>query len=89
MDMNIEDQIERLFEELITHQQNKTLKTARDRLPQLTGDDILNPHDFPELMADPIFNYEEGLTASLMAAQFAVRRCLRALSVPTHQERLL
>jgi hypothetical protein len=75
---SIELQLETLFEEMITHQQNKVLQTARARLPHLTGDDVLNPHDFPELMMDPIFNYEEGLAAGLMAAQFAVRaRVLR------------
>jgi hypothetical protein len=76
----IEQKIESLFEELLEQQQAKVLKTARDRLPHLTGDDVLNPNDFPELMADPVFNYEEGLAAGLMAAQFAIRaRVLRQL----------
>jgi hypothetical protein len=76
--MNFEKTLEELFEELIAHQQTKVLQTARQRIPHLTGDDILNPHDFPELMTDPIFNYEEGIAAGLMAAQMAVRaRVLR------------
>ena len=66
-------QLDTLFEELISHQNQKVLGIARRRLPHLTGDDILNPHDFPELMADPIFNYEEGLAAGLLAAHIAVR----------------
>ena len=73
LETQIEAHLEDLFEELIDHQQKKVLQTARMRLPHLTGDDILNPHDFPELMADPIFNYEEGLVSGLMAAQVAVR----------------
>ena len=77
----LSEKIETLFQELIDQQQAKVLKTARDRLPHLTGDDILNPHDFPELMADPIFNYEEGLAAGLLAAQMAIRaRVLRYLT---------
>ncbi len=76
----IEVRIESLFEELISQQQNKVLQTARNHLPHLTADDILNPHDYPQLMADPIFNYEEGLAAGLMAAQMAIRaRVLRGL----------
>lgn len=77
--MNFEESIEALFEELIAHQQSKVLQTARLRIPHLTGDDILNPHDFPELRADPLFNYEEGIAAGLMTAQMAVRaRILRS-----------
>lgn len=74
------DKIEQLFEELLTQQNQKVLNQARIHVPHLTGDDVLNPHDYPQLMADPIFNYEEGLAAGLMAAQVAVRaRVLRPL----------
>ncbi len=69
----IETLIDALFEELITHQRMKVLGLARDKIPHLTGDDILNPHDYPELCADPVFNYEEGFAAGLLAAQIAVR----------------
>ncbi|MBI2712196.1 MAG: hypothetical protein HYX41_04945 [Bdellovibrio sp.] len=62
-----------LFEELLVHQNKKVLNTARDILPHLTAEDILNPHDFPELLQNPIFNYEEGIAAGLLAAQIAVR----------------
>ena len=76
----IRDKIESLFEELVDQQQAKVLATARNLKPGLTAEDVLNPHDYPELMANPIFNYEEGLAAGLMAAQFAVRaRILREL----------
>ena len=66
-------QLEGLFQELIEQQQDKVLRTARVHYPYLTGDDILNPHDFPKLMQDPIFSYEDGITAGLMAAQMAIR----------------
>ena len=58
---------------MIQQQQAKTLRLARERVPGMTGDDLLNPHDFPQLLADPIFNYEDGITAGLMAAQMALR----------------
>lgn len=75
---DFEARFEELFEELIQQQRGKVLKTARTHLPHLTEDDVLNPHDFPELMADPIFNYEEGLAAGLLTAQIAIRaRLLR------------
>jgi hypothetical protein len=77
---DVTSRIETLFEELLEQQQAKVLRIARERLPYLTADDILNPHDYPELMADPVFNYEEGLAAGLMAAQVAIRaRVLREL----------
>ena len=75
-------QIETLMTELIDHQQKKVLSIARSILPQLTADDILNPHDFPKLMAHPIFNYEEGLASGLMAAQMAIRAKINALNNP-------
>ncbi len=65
--------VDQLLEEMIQQQQAKTLRLARERIPGMTGDDILNPHDFPELLADPVFNYEDGITAGLMAAQMAIR----------------
>jgi hypothetical protein len=71
-------EFEDLMNEMIHQQQAKVLKTARAHLPHLTGDDIMNPHDYPELMADPVFNYEEGMAAGLLAAQIAIRaRVLR------------
>ena len=79
----MESQLEALMNELVEHQQAKVLQVARARLSHLTGDDILNPQDFPQLMSDPFFNYEEGLAAGLMAAQIAIRaRVLRPLRNP-------
>lgn len=71
---NLEARFEALMHEMIAHQQAKVLSLARSRLKHLTGDDILNPHDYPILMQDPHFNYEEGLAAGLIAAEIALRR---------------
>jgi hypothetical protein len=65
--------IDQLLQQMIEQQQTKALNRARACIPHLTGDDILNPHDYSQLNLDPIFNYEEGLAAGLMAAQIAIR----------------
>ena len=85
-----EERLEELFGELITQQQKKVLDLARERLPHLTADDILNPDDFPALMSDPIFNYEEGLATGIMAAHVAIRaRLLRPLQEELNPEQEL
>lgn len=66
-----------LLEPMIAQQREKVLATARRRVPYLTGDDILNPHDFPELERAPEFHYEDGILAGLLAAQMALRARLR------------
>lgn len=70
---SFETDLENLFEELIAQQREKTLQTAQRHDPHITSEDILNPNDFPRLMTDPVFNYEEGLTAGLLTAQMAIR----------------
>lgn len=75
---DLESRLETLFNELLEQQEAKVLRLARERIPHLTADDILNPDDHPQLIADPLFNYEEGITAGIRACQFAVRsRILR------------
>lgn len=71
-----ETRFDELFEEMISFQNAKVLRLARNFIPHLTGDDVLNPHDYPALKGDPLFNYEEGYAAGLLAAQIAVRRAL-------------
>lgn len=67
-----------LFEELIAQQRRKVLRLAREAVPSLTFDDVLNPHDHPELKQHPTFEYEDGLLAGLLAAQMAVRARIAA-----------
>lgn len=67
------EKTEALFEELIAQQQKKVLALARESLPHLTFDDVLNPQDFPALKAHPTFEYEDGQLAGLIAAQIAFR----------------
>ena len=65
--------LERLLEQMIDQQRHKLLRLARTAVPHLGPDDVLSPHDFPELRACPGFDYEDGLLAGLLSAQAALR----------------
>ena len=68
---------EQLIQELIQHQQSKVLKVAREIVPDLTPEDIRNPQDFPELVADNMFNYEDGILTGYLTFQTAFRKQIR------------
>ena len=68
---------EQLIQELIQHQQFKVLKVAREIVPDLTPEDIRNPQDFPELVADTMFNYEDGILTGYLTIQTAFRKQIR------------
>jgi len=70
---DMSEDFETLFEEMIAQQRGKVLAVARSINPRLTEDDILSPQDFPELIEDSRFNYEDGLLAGLISAQMALR----------------
>ena len=70
-------ELEALFDELIMHQRKKVFAEARRLDPQLTEDDIQQPHDFPAIAQNPEWNYEDGILAGYLAAQMAVRARLR------------
>jgi len=66
--------VDAAFDEIVMHQQCKVLDVARQILPYVTFEDISNPQDYPQLIADGTFNYEEGMLAGLMAARVALKR---------------
>jgi hypothetical protein len=66
-----------ILAELITQQEAKLRRHAARIDPRLTPDDLLQPHDFPELARDPVFNYEDGMLAGLRAAEAAIRAGFR------------
>ncbi len=68
---------ENLIQELIFHQQSKVLKVAREIVPDATSEDIRNPQDFPELVADTLFNYEDGILTGYLTLQTALRKQIR------------
>ncbi len=80
--LRIVEVAERLFDQMIEQQRSKVLKLAREAVPHLSPEDVLNPNDFPELKAHPTFEYEDGILAGLVAAQIALRTELRGLERP-------
>ena len=71
--MNVEAFAETRLQEMIEFQREKLLKLAREILPDVTPEDLRNPQDFPELIKDPLFNYEDGLLAGYLAVQISMR----------------
>jgi hypothetical protein len=65
--------LDRMFEQMIAQQRAKVLKLAREAVPNIGPEDVLNPHDFPELKAHPTFEFEDGLLSGLVAAHIATR----------------
>lgn len=65
------------LERLIEHQRRRVLTLAQELNPRLTSDDVLQPHDYPELRESAVWNYEDGVLAGMMAAQIAARAELR------------
>ena len=63
--------MEKLFDELVEGQQKKLLKFARQIIPNMTTDDLLQPNDFPQLEQNPLFRYEEGVLEGLLTARMA------------------
>ena len=68
---------EELIKGLIQHQQSKVLKVAREIVPDATPEDIRNPQDFPDLVADTLFNYEDGILPGYLTLQTALRKQTR------------
>lgn len=73
---------EALLEQMISQQRTKVLRLAREAVPNIGPEDVLNPHDFPELKAHPTFEFEDGLLSGLVAAQVALRAEHRTRQVP-------
>jgi hypothetical protein len=73
---------EALLEQMISQQRAKVLRIAREAVPNIGPEDVLNPHDFPELKAHPTFEFEDGLLSGLVAAQVALRAEHRSRELP-------
>jgi hypothetical protein len=75
--MNFETLSQELEKELAQaadHQREKTLALARSILPGVTPEDIRNPQDFPKLMQNIDFQFEDGMTSGLISALTIIRR---------------
>jgi len=65
--------LDRLLMQMIDQQESKLLSLGRHSVHDLTPEDLRNPQDFPALVRDPVFNYEDGLLAGLRSAHMAIR----------------
>ena len=65
--------VDLLMLELITLQAKKVLDLANRIHPGLSSEDIRNPHDFPDLVADSGWNFEDGILSGLKSAHMALR----------------
>lgn len=66
-------EIDALLERMITQQREKVMAVALDILPDLIPDQIQDPQDYPEIAADTMFNYEDGLLAGFISVRMALR----------------
>jgi hypothetical protein len=67
------EDIERVLEEMIEGQRRRLVALARRIQPDLTPEDLLQPHDHPRLSAHPQFQYEDGVLAGYLAIRAALR----------------
>jgi hypothetical protein len=74
--------LDRMFDQMIAQQRQKVLRLAREAVPNIGPEDVLNPHDFPELKAHPTFEFEDGLLSGLVAAHIAARAEIHARFLP-------
>jgi hypothetical protein len=63
--------MEKTFEELIKLQKEKLLRVAKELVPSVIEDDLLQPNDFPVLENHPYFRYEEGVLEGILTARAA------------------
>jgi hypothetical protein len=73
-----------LLEQMIEQQRTKVLRLAREAVPHLSPEDVMNPNDYPELSAHPTFDFEDGILSGLIAAQVALRAQFRAAIPSPH-----
>lgn len=66
------DVIDRELNAMEEVQAKKVIDLARRLLPNLTAEDIRNPHDFPELN-DTDWQYEDGVLAGIQGVRIALR----------------
>lgn len=66
-------EIEAVLERLIRQQRDKVLEVALDIVPHVSSEQMQDPHEYPEVAEDPIFNFEDGFLAGLMSARMALR----------------
>lgn len=64
--------IEKTLDELASYQKNRLLKVAREIMPNITEEDVLQPFDYPQLEQNVDFRYEEGVYSGILSAKAAL-----------------
>ena len=65
--------VEALLDELIDGQRRRLLELARRLAPDVTPEDLLQPHDHPAIASQPEFHFEDGILAGYLAVRAALR----------------
>ena len=73
-------EVDFLFEELVQGQKKRMLALAKEIIPSIVEEDLLQPFDFPLLENHPDFRYEEGVLEGLLTARMAILSELKGLS---------
>ena len=71
-----------LYERMITQQQAKVLRLAREVVPNITPEELRNPHDFPKLKEHATFEFEDGLLSGLISARVALNAEIKGRLLP-------
>lgn len=69
----VDPDTERMLQEMIEAQRARLLDLARRIVPDLTAEDLLQPHDHPSLATHADFNFEDGILAGYLAIRAALR----------------
>jgi hypothetical protein len=65
--------LEDLIEEMIAGQRTRLLEIAQRIDPEITPEDLLQPHDHAKLATHPDFHFEDGILAGYLAVRAALR----------------
>lgn len=68
--------VEQELDRLHRHHIDQAKRVAHAINPRLTDEDLLNPDNFPEVIADPRFTYADGIAAGVLSAKIALRAAL-------------
>lgn len=66
-----------VLDSMILRQQAKVLELGRKWVPHVTDEDLRNAEDFQILKDKPIFHYEDGILAGMIAARTALATEIR------------
>lgn len=75
----LKEDLQKIFDEMIEQQKTKAKKIAMQHNPHLTTEDLLNPDNFPAVINNPHFMYEDGMAAGMLSCQMAIRAYLNSL----------